>query len=91
MKKYTDKNGHVWDVEFWAANADNAMSCGSLIRNLAADLDLAVAGWKARGEEIDRLQAHVDRCHDWRKYALAWEDWGDGEPVTKPQRSRFGL
>jgi hypothetical protein len=78
MKKYTDPNGQTWDVEFWASVTDNAVSCGSLVRNLAADLELAVAGWKARGEEIERLKA----------YAVAWEMWDYG---TAPKRSEYGL
>ena len=50
----------------------------ALSRSLWADLELVVAGWKARGEEIERLKA----------YAVAWEMWDFG---TLPKRSDYGL
>ena len=88
MKKYTDPNGQTWNLELWANAIDHKLSAGSLVRNLAADLELAVAGWKARGEEIERLKAHIEQCHAWRDYAKAWEAWDFG---TLPKRSDYGL
>jgi hypothetical protein len=91
MKKYKDPNGQTWDVEFWASAADNAVSCGSLIRNLAADLELAVAGWKARGEELAALRDYADTFDAWRDYAEAFEAYGNDLRQWMPTRREFGL
>lgn len=90
MTIYKDPNGGTWDIEGVSRGWVNSEQA-ALIRHLAADLELAIAGWKARGEEIEALQDHVDRCHDWKRYAEAWEDWGAGELVAKPRRAGFGL
>jgi hypothetical protein len=91
MKNYTDKNGGVWDVEFWAKSLDPHTVAGSLVRNLADDLKLAVAGWKARGEEIERLREGVEIGHAWRSYAEAWEAYHDERRQWMPTRAEFGL
>lgn len=87
MNEYTTRNGATYG-DAYLSGAD------PLAASLWADLQLAIAGWKARGEEIERLVAANHSMADlssWQLYAEAFEAYCDVKRDKLPTRAEFGL